>query len=105
MCRSVTCGRAQLTKRNRVVQNVVTIRHVCENAHASLTNEAAAEPRRPRVEKVLVFVLFLLLLAAAASFVYRDEISMLVAFNKLKPAAPFSNASSPGSPDHSLPAN
>jgi hypothetical protein len=64
-----------------------------------------AQRRRPRIEKVLVFVLFLLLLAAAASSVHRDEISLLVAFNKLKPAAPFSNASSPGSPDCSLPAN
>jgi hypothetical protein len=57
------------------------------------------------MKKALVFVLFLALLAAAASYVYRDEISMLVAFNKLKPAAPFSNASSPASPDYSLSAS
>lgn len=53
------------------------------------------------MKKVLVFVLFVALLAGVASYLYRDEISMLVAFNKLKPAAPFSSASSPGSPDYS----
>lgn len=53
------------------------------------------------MKKVLVFVLFLALLAGAAGFVYRDEISMLMAFNKLKPAAPFSSATSPTSPDYS----
>ncbi|MBL8271191.1 DUF3089 domain-containing protein [Steroidobacter sp.] len=53
------------------------------------------------MKKVLVSVLLVALLAAAAAFVYRDEIGMLVAFNKLKPAAPFRNASAPASPDYS----
>ncbi|MDY6948465.1 MAG: DUF3089 domain-containing protein [Pseudomonadota bacterium] len=57
------------------------------------------------MKKALVFALFLALLAAAASYVYRDQIGMLLAFNKLKPAAPFSNASTPASPDYSLSAN
>jgi hypothetical protein len=57
------------------------------------------------VKKILIFVVFVALLAGAASYVYRDEISMLVAFNKLKPAVPFSSASSPTPPDYSRPAN
>lgn len=57
------------------------------------------------MKKVLVGVLLVALLAAAAAFVYRDEIGMLVAFNKLKPAAPFRNASAPPSPDYSQPAS
>ena len=51
------------------------------------------------MKKALVFMLFAALLAAVASYVYRDEISMIVAFNKLKPAAPFSSATTPASPD------
>lgn len=57
------------------------------------------------MKKALVFMLFVAILAAAASYVYRDEISMIVAFNKLKPAAPFSSATTPASPDYSRPAS
>ncbi len=53
------------------------------------------------MKKILIGVLLLALLAGAASYIYREEISMLMAFNKLKPATPFSNASSPASPDYS----
>ena len=52
------------------------------------------------MKKLLTGALFLILLAAAAAFVYRDQIGMLLAFNKLKPAQPFSSASSPASPDY-----
>jgi len=40
-------------------------------------------------------------LLGAATFVYRDEIAMLLAFKELKPARPFSAASTPASPDYS----
>lgn len=53
------------------------------------------------MKKILIGVLLVALLAGAASYIYRDEIGMLMAFNELKPAAPFRNASSPASPDYS----
>jgi hypothetical protein len=52
------------------------------------------------VKKILVGAAFVLLLLAAASFVYRDEISLLMAFNKLKPAQSFSAGGRPASPDY-----
>lgn len=55
------------------------------------------------MKKILVGMLLVSLLAGIASWLYRDEISMLVAFNKLKPAAPFSSARSPAAPDYSRP--
>ncbi|MET0533414.1 MAG: DUF3089 domain-containing protein [Steroidobacter sp.] len=42
----------------------------------------------------------IVLLLGAAVFVYRDEIAMMRAFNKLKPAQPFSSAETPTSPDY-----
>lgn len=53
------------------------------------------------MKKILFGVLIVVALLGAASFVYRDEIAMLLAFNKLKPAQPFSTASTPASPDYS----
>lgn len=53
------------------------------------------------MKKILSGALLVALLAGAASYIYRDEIRMLMAFNKLKPAATFRNASSPASPDYS----
>lgn len=57
------------------------------------------------MKKILAGALLVLLLLAAASFVYRDEISLLMAFNQLKPAAPFSASSRPTSPDYAQPAS
>jgi hypothetical protein len=57
------------------------------------------------MKKILIAVLLLLLLAGAASWLYRDEISMLIAFNKLKPAQSFSADSTPASPDYSQPSS
>lgn len=54
------------------------------------------------MKKILIGVLFVALLAGAAAWVYRDEISMLMAFNKLKPQQPFRSASMPMTPDYSL---
>lgn len=53
------------------------------------------------MKKILVGVSIVLALLGAASFVYREEIAMLLAFNKLKPARPFSTAATPASPDYS----
>ncbi|HEY0682861.1 MAG TPA: DUF3089 domain-containing protein [Steroidobacter sp.] len=53
------------------------------------------------MKKILAGALLVALLAGAASYIYREEIGMLIAFNKLKPAAPFRNAASPASPDYS----
>lgn len=53
------------------------------------------------MKKILFGVLLLLLLLGAASWLYRDEISMLIAFNKLKPAHSFSADGTPASPDYS----
>ena len=57
------------------------------------------------MKKILVVMLLVLLLLGAASWLYRDEISMLVAFNKLKPAQSFSAAGTPASPDYSQPSS
>lgn len=53
------------------------------------------------MKKILFGVLLVLVLLAAASWLYRYEISMLIAFNQLKPAQPFSTESTPASPDYS----
>ncbi|MBM0104242.1 DUF3089 domain-containing protein [Steroidobacter sp. S1-65] len=53
------------------------------------------------MKKILIGALTIALLASAASYIYRDEIRMMMAFNKLKPAVPFRHASSPASPDYS----
>lgn len=55
------------------------------------------------MKKILVGVLSVVLLASVAAVIYRDEIGMLMAFNKLKPAQPYSSASSPASPDYAQP--
>lgn len=55
------------------------------------------------MKKILVAASVAVLFALAAAFAHRDEIAMLMAFNKLKPAAPFRNASSPAAPDYSQP--
>jgi hypothetical protein len=57
------------------------------------------------MKKILAGALLVLLLLAAASFIYRDEISLMMAFNQLKPAQPFSAGSRPTSPDYSQPAS
>lgn len=53
------------------------------------------------MKKILIGAPLIALLASAASYIYRDEIRMMMAFNELKPAAPFRHASSPASPDYS----
>lgn len=53
------------------------------------------------MKKILLGVLIVVALLGAATFVYRDEIAMLLAFNKLKPAQPFNAASTPPPPDYS----
>jgi hypothetical protein len=53
------------------------------------------------MKKILFGTLIVVALLGAATFAYRDEIAMLLAFNKLKPAQPFSSASTPASPDYS----
>ena len=53
------------------------------------------------MKKILLGVLIVAALLGAATFVYRDEIAVLLAFNRLKPAQPFSAASTPASPDYS----
>lgn len=53
------------------------------------------------MKKILLGVSLVIALLGAATFVYRDEIATLLAFNKLKPAQPFSSASAPASPDYS----
>lgn len=53
------------------------------------------------MKKILLGVLIVVALLAAATFVYRDQIAMLVALNKLNPAQPFGYASTPASPDYS----
>ncbi len=53
------------------------------------------------MKKILFIVSIIVALLGAATFVYRDEIAMMMAFNKLKPAQPFSTASTPASPDYS----
>lgn len=53
------------------------------------------------MKKILLGVSFVVVSLAAATFAYRDEIAMLLAFNKLKPAQPFSASSVPPSPDYS----
>lgn len=55
------------------------------------------------MKKILLVALAVVALLAAAMFVYRDEIAMMLAFNKLKPAQPFSAASTPASPDYAQP--
>lgn len=55
------------------------------------------------MKKILFGVSIVIALLGAAALVYRDEIAMLVAFNKLKPAEPFSASSTPPSPDYSRP--
>ena len=57
------------------------------------------------MKKILLAALLLLGLLGAAMFVYRDELSVLMAFNQLKPARPFSAGGSPASPDYSQPAS
>lgn len=57
------------------------------------------------MKKILIAVSLALLLLGAASWLYRDEISMLMAFNKLKPAHRFSAESTPASPDYSQPSS
>ena len=52
------------------------------------------------MKKILFGALLVLALLGAATFVYRDEIATLLAFNRLKPARPFSAASTPASPDY-----
>jgi hypothetical protein len=53
------------------------------------------------MKKILSRVLILVAPLGAATFVYRNEIALLLAFNQLKPARPFSAASTPASPDYS----
>jgi len=55
------------------------------------------------MKKILLGVLIVAALLGAATFVYRDQIAMLLAFNELKPAQPFSSARTPVSPDYSQP--
>lgn len=55
------------------------------------------------MKKILWGVLIVVALLGAATFVYRDQIATLLAFNKLKPERPFVSANTPASPDYSQP--
>lgn len=57
------------------------------------------------MKKMLVVALLVLLSLAVASFIYRGEISMLMAFNKLKPVHRFRADHTPASPDYSQPSS
>jgi hypothetical protein len=53
------------------------------------------------MKKILIGIAVLAVAAGAAAFLYRDEIGMMIAFNRLKPAKSFADAPAPLAPDYS----
>jgi hypothetical protein len=53
------------------------------------------------MKKVLIGVAIVLVLAAAAAFVNRDQIGMMLAFSRLKPEQTFAEGTRPPAPDYS----
>jgi Protein of unknown function (DUF3089) len=54
------------------------------------------------MKKILIGIAVLAVAAGAAAFLYRDEIGMMIAFNRLKPAHSFADAPPPLALDYSL---
>jgi hypothetical protein len=57
------------------------------------------------MKKLLIGIAVLVVAAASALFVYRDEIGMMMAFGRLKPEHSFGDAPPPTAPDYSLAAS
>jgi Protein of unknown function (DUF3089) len=57
------------------------------------------------MKKILIGIAVLAVAAGVAVFLYRDEIGMMIAFNRLKPEHSFADASPPLAPDYSLSAS
>jgi hypothetical protein len=57
------------------------------------------------MKKILIGVAVLAVAAGAAAFLYRDEIGMMIAFNRLKPEHSFADTPPPLAPDYSLTAS
>jgi Protein of unknown function (DUF3089) len=57
------------------------------------------------MKKILIGIAVLAVAAGTAAFLYRDEIGMMIAFNRLKPEHSFADASPPPAPDYSLTAS
>src|SRR4026209_2404232 len=57
------------------------------------------------MKKILIGIAVLAVAAGAAAFLYRDEIGMMMAFNRLKPEHSFADAPPPLAPDYSLAAS
>jgi hypothetical protein len=57
------------------------------------------------MKKILIGIAVLAVAAGAAAFLYRDEIGMMIAFNRLKPEHSFADAPAPLAPDYSLTAS
>jgi len=57
------------------------------------------------MKKILIGIAVLAVAAGAAAFLYRDEIGMMMAFNRLKPEHSFAAAPPPLAPDYSLAAS
>ena len=56
------------------------------------------------MKKFLAALAILVLLAGAATFLYRDEVGMALAFSRMKPAKSFTGSAPPAAPDYSQPA-
>jgi DUF3089 family protein len=53
------------------------------------------------MKKILIGIAVLAVAAGTAAFLYRDEIGMMIAFNRLKPEQSFADAPTPLTPDYS----
>jgi Protein of unknown function (DUF3089) len=57
------------------------------------------------MKKFLIALAVVLLIAGAATFLYRDRIGMIIAFGRLKPAQDFATMARPAAPDYSQPSS
>jgi hypothetical protein len=57
------------------------------------------------MKKMLVGAVVVLALIGAAAFFYRDQITMTIAFQRIKPDHAFAAGTRPVEPDYSLPQN
>jgi hypothetical protein len=57
------------------------------------------------MKKMLVGAVVVLVLIGAAAFMYRDQIAMMIAIQRIKPDHAFAAGARPVGPDYSLPQN
>jgi hypothetical protein len=70
------------------------------SAFGATTKEQGNGRERTTMKKVLIVVAVLLVALGGAAFIYRDQIGMIMAFNRLKPTQSFAEGTRPAEPDY-----